>query len=100
DLPDPNTLINREVALTTKIYDRTGTHLLYEVHGDQNRTLIKVKDLPAYVPAATVAIEDKNFYTHHGIDWLGLVRAFVKNTLLGKRIQGTSTLTQQFVKNA
>lgn len=100
DLPDPNTLINRSVAQTTKIYDRTGTHLLYEIHGDQNRTLIQIKDLPSYVPKATVSIEDKNFYNHHGIDWLGLVRAFIKNTLRGQRISGTSTLTQQLVKNA
>ena len=99
-LPDPNTLMNREVAQTTKIFDRTGTHLLYEIHGDQNRTLIQIKDLPSYVPHATVAIEDKNFYTHHGIDWLGLVRAVVKAALTGKKIQGTSTLTQQFVRNA
>jgi len=100
DLPDPNSLINRNVAQTTKIYDRTGTHLLYEIHGDQNRTLIQISDLPKYVPEATVAIEDKNFYNHHGIDWIGLLRAFVKNTIQGKRIQGTSTLTQQLVKNA
>ncbi len=100
DLPDPNTLMNRDVPLTTKIFDRTGTQILYEIHGDQNRSLIQIKDLPLYVPQATVAIEDKNFYQHHGIDWLGLVRAFVKNTLTGQKIKGTSTLTQQFVKNA
>ncbi|MFH1620497.1 MAG: PBP1A family penicillin-binding protein [Patescibacteria group bacterium] len=100
DLPDPNALMYRDIPLTTKIYDRTGNELLYEIHGDENRSLIQIKDLPTYVPAATVAIEDKNFYQHHGIDWLGLIRAFIKNTLTGKRIGGTSTLTQQFVKNA
>lgn len=100
DLPDPNALMNREVPLTTKIYDRTGTELLYDIHGEENRTLIQIKDLPSYVPHATVAIEDKNFYTHHGVDWAGLVRAVVKNIFRGQRIKGTSTLTQQFVKNA
>lgn len=100
DLPDPNTLITRDVPLTTRIFDRTGTHLLYEIHGDENRSLIQIKDLPSYVPHATVAIEDKNFYTHHGVSWRGLFRAFVLNTIQGKRISGTSTLTQQLVKNA
>lgn len=100
DLPDPNTLMSREVPLTTKIFDRTGTHLLYEIHGDENRTLIQLKDLPAYVPQATVAIEDKGFYTHHGVYWQGLVRAELTSIFSGKRVQGTSTLTQQFVKNA
>ena len=100
DLPDPNSLMSREVPQSTRIYDRTGTHLLYEMHGDENRTLVQIKDLPTYVPHATVAIEDKNFYTHHGIDWAGLVRAFVKNVFTGQSIKGTSTLTQQFVKNA
>ncbi|MFA5186291.1 MAG: PBP1A family penicillin-binding protein [Patescibacteria group bacterium] len=100
DLPDPNSLITRDLALSTKIFDRTGTHLLYEIHGDENRTLIQIKDIPDYVPHATVAIEDKTFYTHHGISWQGLIRAFVVNVLKGERIKGTSTLTQQLVKNA
>lgn len=100
DLPDPNTLMSREVPQTTKIYDRTGEHLLYEIHGEENRTLIQIKDLPPYVPQATVAIEDKNFYTHHGVDWIGLVRATVKSVIFRQRVKGTSTLTQQFVKNA
>ena len=100
DLPDPNTLIAREIPLTTKIYDRTGEHLLYEIHGEENRTLVRIADLPPHVSQATVAIEDKNFYTHHGVDWIGILRAFVKSILFTERVKGTSTLTQQFVKNA
>jgi len=100
DLPDPNTLITRDIALSTKIYDRTGQHLLYEIHGEENRTLAQIKDLPAYVGQATIAVEDKTFYSHHGISWRGLLRAFVVNILRGEKIKGTSTLTQQLVKNA
>lgn len=100
DLPDPNKLLDRAVPQSTKIFDRTGTVLLYEIHGEENRTLIQIKDLPTHVPLATVAIEDKHFYTHNGVDWKGLVRAVVVNVAKGKRIQGTSTLTQQFVRNA
>jgi len=100
DLPDPNTLLTREVAQSTKIYDRTGDVLLYEVHGDQNRTMVKLSEMPEYIKNATVAIEDKGFYEHHGIYWRGLVRAFTVGFLQNRRVEGTSTLTQQFVKNA
>ncbi len=100
DLPDPNTLITRNIQQSTQIYDRTGTHLLYEIHGDKNRTLVQIKDLPDYVPHATVAIEDKTFYTHHGISWTGMFRALIMSVLKVQKIQGTSTLTQQLVKNA
>lgn len=100
DLPDPNALITRDIPLATKIYDRSGQHLLYEIHGEENRTLVQVSDLPPYVGQATIAIEDKNFYNHRGISWRGLVRAFVVNVVKGERIKGTSTLTQQLVKNA
>ncbi|MCC7357467.1 PBP1A family penicillin-binding protein [Candidatus Uhrbacteria bacterium] len=99
-LPDPNSLIERDIPQTTKIYDRTGQHILREIHGEENRTLIQIKDLPDYVSHASVAIEDKNFYTHHGISWRGLIRAFVINTIKGERVKGTSTLTQQLIKNA
>lgn len=100
DLPNPNALITREVPLTTKLYDRTGTHLLYEIHGNANRSLIKLNDLPQYVSNATVAIEDRNFYTHRGVYWRGLARAIIISVFRGQRVKGTSTLTQQLVKNA
>lgn len=100
DLPDPNSLSTREIPQSTKIYDRTGTKLLYEIHGDEKRTLIKIEEIPDYARQATIAIEDKDFYNHSGIYWRGLVRAVLVNTLQGQRISGTSTLTQQLVKNA
>lgn len=100
DLPDPNTLITRDIPLSTKIYDRSGEHLLYEIHGEENRTIAQIKDLPPYVGQATIAVEDKTFYSHHGISWRGLIRAFVVNVVKGEKIKGTSTLTQQLVKNA
>ncbi|HEU0050731.1 MAG TPA: PBP1A family penicillin-binding protein [Patescibacteria group bacterium] len=100
DLPDPNTLTTRQVPQSTKIYDRTGTHLLYELHGDEKRTLVKITDLPVYVKQATIAIEDKDFYQHHGVYWKGIVRAVWTDLTHGKLQQGASTLTQQLVKNA
>jgi membrane peptidoglycan carboxypeptidase len=100
DLPDPNSLGSRNIAQSTKIYDRTGTHLLYEIHGDEKRTLVSIDKIPLYMQKATIAIEDRGFYEHHGIYWRGLFRAVIVNTLKGQRISGTSTLTQQLVKNA
>ncbi len=100
DLPDPNTLGSRQIPQSTKIYDRTGTHLLQEIHGDEKRTLVKIENIPKHMQQATIAIEDKGFYEHHGIYWKGLVRAVIMSVLKFQRLQGTSTLTQQFIKNA
>lgn len=99
-LPDPNRLKDREIAQTTKIFDRTGEEVLYEIHGNEQRTLVSLDELPDYVPAATVSIEDKTFYEHSGISIWGIFRGVVWQAVRGKKIQGGSTLTQQFVKNS
>lgn len=99
DLPTPDQLIKREVAQSTKIYDRTGKTVLYEIYGNQKRTLVSLADIPDYVKNATVAIEDKDFYKHKGISIRAIIRTIVMNVLKRQRAGG-STLTQQFVKNA
>ncbi|MFA4834308.1 MAG: PBP1A family penicillin-binding protein [Patescibacteria group bacterium] len=99
-LPDPNKLMERQVAQSTKIYDRTGETILYEIHGEEKRTLVNLNEIPDYVKWATIAVEDKNFYKHGGISLWSIFRGVVWQTLRGKRAQGGSTLTQQFVKNA
>ncbi|MEA3398617.1 MAG: penicillin-binding protein [Patescibacteria group bacterium] len=99
-LPDPNKLIDREIAQSTKIYDRAGETVLYEIHGDEERTMISLDEIPDYVKWAAIAIEDKNFYNHKGISLWGIFRGVVWRTIRGKSAQGGSTLTQQFVKNA
>ncbi len=100
DLPEPGKLTEREIAQTTKIYDRTGQTVLYEIHGDEQRTIVNLADLPSYIKNATIAIEDKNFYKHGGISVWGILRGVVWRKLRGLPAQGGSTLTQQFVKNA
>ena len=99
DLPNPNQLIEREIAQSTKIYDRTGEHILYEIHGDEKRTMVSLSDLPDYVKFAPIAIEDKNFYNHRGFSVLAMVRTAITNVIYSRRAGG-STLTQQFIKNA
>lgn len=104
DLPSPETLSSRPLAQTTHIRDRHGTEL-YKIYSNQNRTLVKLQDLPPYVWQAVVSIEDKNFYTHRGFSPRGILRALTENircylsqpdhTCL---LQGGSTITQQLVK--
>lgn len=113
DLPNPNSLTQRSISQTTKIYDRTGTHVLYEIFGDENRTLkqlqtgfcgdsseleLDASGIPLFVVQATIAAEDHSFCQHGGFDFKGLGRAVIQN-LMGNRVGG-STLTQQLVKNA
>lgn len=100
DLPDPNKLLEREVAESTKIFDREGG-LLYEIHGEAKRTLIGLEQIPNYAKQATIAIEDKDFYKHHGLYFRGIARSILRYIVnLGPEGGGGSTLTQQFVKNA
>lgn len=104
DLPDPNKVIDRTVAQSTKIYARDGTTLLYDVHGEEKRTVIPLEQIPDSVKQATIAIEDKNFYTNHGFSLTGIIKAGC-HQVIGNFAhlcppRGGSTITQQFVKNA
>ncbi len=98
DLPSPQTLSRSDYPISTKILDRNGK-LLYEIYDDQNRTPISLSNLPSFVTQATIAIEDGNFYQHHGFDTGGILRAAWK-TVTGQRLEGGSTITQQLVKVA
>lgn len=98
DLPTPGKIRKRQAIESTKIIDRDG-ELLYEVHGDQNRTILKAEDIPDTVKQATLTAEDRNFYNHIGVDFKGLARSVFRNVFTGSRVGG-STITQQFVKNA
>lgn len=99
-LPDPKRLSDRPVAESTKIYDRTGEILLYEIHGDERRTIVPLQDVPKAMRDATIAAEDVNFYQHIGLDWRGIIRAFFVNLRDLEISQGGSTITQQLVKKA
>jgi len=97
-LPSPKRLSSFTYPASNQIYDRNG-NLLYQIYNEQNRTPVKLEDLPDYIINATLAIEDKNFYTHFGFDLKGISRALI-NIVFNQRLQGGSTITQQLVKNA
>lgn len=100
NLPSPDKLTQRQVAQSTKIYDRTGEHLLYEIFAGKNRTLVDLDEIPDDLKNAVIATEDDKFYEHYGVRPLSIARAVFNAVVKGERIQGTSTLTQQLVKNA
>jgi membrane peptidoglycan carboxypeptidase len=100
DLPNPGMVNSRVIPESTKIYDRTGTHLLYEVHGEEKRTIIPFSDMPDVVKYATISLEDQDFYSHHGIKITSILRSVFQDVVRFGKAQGGSTITQQFVKNS
>ncbi|MDP3724964.1 MAG: transglycosylase domain-containing protein [Nanoarchaeota archaeon] len=99
NLPAPEQFDAKQVVESTKIFDRTGKVLLYEIHGEEKRTVIPFLEIPDAVKRATLAAENASFYTDPAFDWKGIARAFVKNLKAGKIVQGGSTITQQLAKN-
>jgi len=100
DLPSPTKLAERHVVESTKILDRTGQVILYEIHGEENRTAISFNQMPKYIKDATVATEDADFYNHHGLDFRAIVRAALEDIRGQSKRQGASTITQQLIKNS
>ncbi len=99
-VPDLRSFDQRKVEQSTKIYDRTGSVLLFDVHENVQRTVVPFEKVSRYVKDATIAIEDAEFYQHHGIKPTAILRAILANiTSLGFS-QGGSTITQQVVKNS
>lgn len=97
NLPKPGEVVRHD-GFSTKIYDRNG-ELLYDLFNDEQRTPVKIDQIPKDLQNATVAIEDKDFYKHQGFDLLTIVR-IPYNAIFKNRVIGGSTLTQQLVKNA
>ncbi|MBP9749960.1 MAG: penicillin-binding protein [Candidatus Pacebacteria bacterium] len=86
---------------STKIFDRTGEVLLYDMHQDVQRTAVPLDQISDHVKHATIAIEDAGFYSHFGVEPLAIVRAVLRNLQQGNLLsgQGGSTITQQVIKN-
>lgn len=102
EIPDLAAFENRRVLQSTKIYDRTGETLLYDLHQDVQRTNVEFEQISRHIKNATIAIEDDEFYKHYGIDLSAIARAAISNIRGGDLLggQGGSTITQQVIKNA
>ena len=96
DLPTPAKVVRRD-GYSSKVYDRNGK-ALYDIYSDAKREPVAAADIPDYLKKATVAVEDKSFYTHKGIDFLTPLR-IIKNVFYFKKVTGGSTLTQQLTRN-
>ncbi len=101
NLPEPERISEQQSTLfkTTKILDRTGKIVLYELFDPTggNRTNVSLDKISPDLINATIALEDKTFWTNEGVDYLGMARALY-NMARGQAVQGGSTLTQQLVK--
>lgn len=99
-LPDFESFEEIKVEESTKIYDKTGEVLLFDVHKDIKRTVVPLDEISRHVKNATIAIEDSEFYNHKGVRPTAILRAFFANILsLDPTGQGGSTITQQVIKN-
>lgn len=100
-LPSPEQIANPPVTESTKIYDRTGTVLLYEISGGQKRTYVGFDEIPQSLKDTTLAIEDSDFYNQGAFSVRGILRSLWYDvTNPGSVLRGGSTITQQLARNA
>ncbi len=99
DLPRPEKFSEAIVAQPTKIYDRTGTTLLYEIYGEERRDVIPLDQISKSLQDAVIATEDANFYHHFGLEWTGILRAILVNLKLRAPVEGGSTISQQLIRS-
>jgi membrane peptidoglycan carboxypeptidase len=94
---DSTGMLSGRLPSATTVLDSTGTPIAYLYR--QNRTVLTSRQISTAMKAAVVAIEDRRFFEHRGVDWLGVLRASAANGASGEVRQGASTLTQQYVKD-
>ena len=101
NLPELDTSSAATAAQTTKIFDNAATPtLLAQLHGTENRVIVGGDRIPQAMRDAVVAVEDRRFYVHQGVDFIGIMRAVVEDLRHRSFVQGGSTITQQYIKNA
>ena len=98
--PGLDSFDTRKVTQSTKIFDRTGKTVLYDLNRDIHRNQVPLEDISPYIIQATISIEDSSFYQHGGISVTAIIRSLLVDIATGSFTQGGSTLTQQVVKNS
>lgn len=99
DLPRPEKFTELSFPESTKIYDRTGAVLLYEIYGEEKREIIPLSDMPDNLKNAVIVAEDANFYSHFGIDLKGIARSILDDIKSGSLTSGGSTISQQLIRS-
>ncbi|OGZ19318.1 MAG: hypothetical protein A3F95_01325 [Candidatus Nealsonbacteria bacterium RIFCSPLOWO2_12_FULL_39_31] len=99
DLPRPEKFTEKTFNQSTKIYDRTGQALLYELYGEEKREVVALSEISNYMKEAVISAEDANFYKHFGIDLSGIFRAIKLDLALKKPTFGGSTISQQLIRS-
>jgi membrane peptidoglycan carboxypeptidase len=99
NLPRPEDFTESQFNQPTKIYDRTGTVLLYTIVGEENRTVVPLAEISPYLQEAVITAEDRQFYQHPGLNLRGLARAVLVDFRLREPAQGGSTITQQLIRS-
>ncbi len=100
DLPDLEARAQYDRAQNSVVYANDGETVLTTLTGNEQSILLESEEISPVVKQAVVAVEDQRFYEHRGIDFLGIARALQQDIVAGSAVQGGSTITQQFVKNA
>ena len=98
EIPNINQLQNIKISQATKIYDRTGKVVLYNIYEDERRTIVTLDKISKKIQNATIAIEDEDFYTHDGTQVWRILGSIYHNIVDGHRLRGASTITQQVIK--
>ena len=96
---DSHVLLDGPLPQTSTVTDKDGNPIAWFFDPNQNRQVLRPGQISPAMKAAIVAVEDRRFYEHQGVDWQGTLRAVIANSASGDVVQGASTLTQQYVKN-
>ncbi len=99
-VPSIQQISSQQISQSTKIYDRTGTVLLYQISNGPTRTVVPFDQIPQSLKDATVELEDENFYNEPAFDWKGILRAFYEDIIHHSFVEGGSTITQQLARTA
>jgi membrane peptidoglycan carboxypeptidase len=99
-VPTIQEIASQQISQSTKIYDRTGTVLLYQISNGPSRTVVSFDQIPQSLKDATVELEDENFYNEPAFDWKGTLRALYEDIIHHAIVEGGSTITQQLTRTA
>src|SRR5665647_851215 len=97
-VPSLDELNPSDSAETSKVYALDGT-LITEFHAEENREIVPFEKMSNYIKDAILAVEDKRFYDHQGVDYIRIIGAFIADVKAGNKEQGASTITMQYIRN-